>query len=69
MTVKGWYTAGNDQADRIETGDGDYLLANDVQSLVTAMASLTEPPIGQTKLSVPQQQQLAPTLAAAWHPS
>jgi hypothetical protein len=69
MTVKGWYTAGNDQLNQIVSGDGDYLSGGDVQSLVAAMASLTPPPIGQTKLSTQQQQTLSPMLAAAWHPS
>jgi Ca2+-binding RTX toxin-like protein len=67
MTVESWYTSGKDQLDRIEVGDGDYLLTTDVQGLVTAMASLTPPPFGQTELTLQQQQQLAPTLAASWH--
>jgi Ca2+-binding RTX toxin-like protein len=67
MTVEGWYTAGKDQLDRIEVDDGDYLLTSDVQGLVTAMASITPPPLGQTDLTAPQQAQLAPALAASWH--
>jgi Ca2+-binding RTX toxin-like protein len=67
MTVRGWYSAGNDQLDRINSGDGDYLLTNDVEALVFAMSSLSPPPIGQTELTTQQQQQLAPVLAASWH--
>jgi Ca2+-binding RTX toxin-like protein len=67
MTVGGWYSAGNDQLERIASGDGDYVLAGDVQALVTAMAGMTPPPLGQTQLTLQQQQQLAPVLAAAWH--
>jgi Ca2+-binding RTX toxin-like protein len=69
MTVKGWYTAGNDQLDSIEVSDGEYLLANDVTTLVNAMNSLTPPPLGQTTLTAQQQQQLAPALALSWHPA
>lgn len=67
MTVKGWYASGNDQLDRIEVASGEYLLTSDVQALVNAMASLTPPPLGQTELSVQQQQTLAPVLASSWH--
>ena len=37
MTVKGWYTAGNDQVDRIEVSDGDDVLTSEVDVLVTAI--------------------------------
>jgi Ca2+-binding RTX toxin-like protein len=67
MTVKGWYTSGNDKLDRIEVSDGHFLLENDVSNMVAAMASLTPPPLGQTTLTSQQQQQLAPALAASWH--
>jgi Ca2+-binding RTX toxin-like protein len=67
MTVEGWYTSGKDQLDRIEVADGDWLLTSDVEGLVTAMASLTPPPFGQTELTQQQQQQLAPALAASCH--
>ncbi|PTQ89257.1 hypothetical protein C8N29_108141, partial [Agitococcus lubricus] len=38
----------------------------DVQALVSAMASIAPPPLGQTELSSEQHSQLDAVIAASW---
>lgn len=47
-------------------GDGHQLIDSQVNSLVQAMAQFSPPPVGQTTLSQPQQDNLMPVIAASW---
>jgi Ca2+-binding RTX toxin-like protein len=67
MVVKDWYLGAQYRTEEIQVDDGNrYLLAADVQTLVTAMASMTAPPLGQTTLSASQLTALNAALTAAW---
>ncbi|WP_269462134.1 putative Ig domain-containing protein [Ralstonia pseudosolanacearum] len=47
-------------------GDGHQLIDSQVNSLVQAMVQFSPPPVGQTTLSQPQQDNLMPVIAASW---
>lgn len=65
LVVKDWYLGTQYRTEEIRVDDGGrYLLAADVQTLVTAMASLTPPPAGQTTLTASQRTALNTALAA-----
>ncbi len=65
LVVKDWYLGNQYRTEEIQTVDGNrYLLAADVQTLVTAMASLTPPAQGQTTLSASQRTALNTALGA-----
>ncbi|MBI2236470.1 MAG: hypothetical protein HYU60_05880 [Magnetospirillum sp.] len=66
-TISGWYASTANHVAQVVTSGGQTLLDGQVENLVTAMASMTPPPIGQTQLTVPQHQQLDPIIAANWH--
>ena len=63
LVVKDWYLGTQYRTEEIQVVDGNrYLLASDVQTLVTAMASLTPPALGQTTLSAAQRTALTTAL-------
>lgn len=65
LVVKDWYLGNQYRTEEIQTVDGNrYLLATDVQTLVTAMAGLTPPAQGQTTLSSSQRTALNTALGA-----
>ncbi len=66
VTVQGWFYGASNQVEEIRTADGHVLVAANVQALVTAMASLTPPPAGQTTLSTAQHAALDAVIAANW---
>lgn len=67
MTVQNWYLGNQYHVEQIKLSDGKVLLDAQVESLVQAMASFTQPAMGQSALSASQQTALAPVLAAGWH--
>lgn len=67
VTIGNWYDGASNHVEQIQLKDGHYLLDNQVAKLVEAMSGMTPPPMGQTTLSVAQQQQLEPVLASSWH--
>lgn len=67
LIIKDWYLGSQYRVEEIRTVDGSMLLtAAKVQDLVTVMASLTKPAIGQTTLSPAYQSQLASVFASTW---
>jgi hypothetical protein len=53
--------------ERVSTVDGGKVLQSTaVEALVTAMAGLTPPALGQTSLTVAQQAALEGVIAASW---
>ena len=67
LIIKDWYLGSQYRVEEIRTADGSMLLtAAKVQDLVTAMASLTKPALGQTTLSPAYQSQLAAVFASTW---
>lgn len=67
VTVSNWFAGASNQIELIKAG-GSSLSHNNVSSLVQAMAAFAPPVSGETTLSASYQQQLSPTLAAAWAP-
>lgn len=65
--MAGWFANGANHVSTLQTSDGHTLADTAVQNLVSAMAGMTPPPIGQTSLTVEQHQQLDPVIAANWH--
>jgi hypothetical protein len=66
MTIANWY-GGNSSGWTFETSDGHTLAANQVANLVSAMAGVTQPSLGQTTLPNTQPyQNLETTIAANW---
>jgi Ca2+-binding RTX toxin-like protein len=66
-TIQGWYSATENQVDRIQVADGHYVNAGNVESLRSAMAAFSPPPLGQMTLDSTRASALATTLAASWH--
>nr|WP_053329559.1 calcium-binding protein [Xanthomonas cassavae] len=66
FVVTDWYRGSQYQLERFEAGDGKALQANQVQSLVQAMATFSPPAAGQTSLPANYQSSLETTLAANW---
>ena len=66
VTVCNWYS-GSVNHINIGAGNGKVLTESKVEQLVQAMASLSAPVAGQTVLTLAQQTQLAPVLAASWN--
>ena len=67
VKVKGWYGANEaNKIDSVQLADGRTLLANEVQTLVDAMASFTPPALGQTSLTTAQQNALGAVITASW---
>ena len=70
LVIKDWYLGGQYRVEEIRTVDGNKVLyAADVQALVTAMATLTQPAAGQTTLTASQRTALSSVLASAWKDS
>jgi Ca2+-binding RTX toxin-like protein len=65
-TIKGWYQSSANHIETLKSGDGKTLIDSHVQSLVNAMAGLTEPGSGQTTLTTAQATTLAPVFTANW---
>jgi Ca2+-binding RTX toxin-like protein len=66
VTVRDWYQGEVYWVEQFKTADDRTLNAQNVNALVSAMAGLTPPPLGQTSLSSSQQAALAPAFAANW---
>jgi ELWxxDGT repeat protein/VCBS repeat-containing protein len=66
VTVKNWYSGANNQVEQFKAGDGKVLEAMEVASLVTAMASLTPPPVGTTTLSSPAYDGVLAVMGVNW---
>ncbi|WP_372166018.1 putative Ig domain-containing protein [Xanthomonas axonopodis] len=66
LVMSNWYAGSQYQVERFQAGDGKALQANQVQSLVQAMASFSPPAAGQTSLPANYQSSLETTLAANW---
>lgn len=67
IIVQNWYLGAARHVERIETVAGNKtLLDTNVENLVTAMASMTPPPLGQTVLTAAQHAQLDAVIAANW---
>lgn len=70
LVIKDWYLGSQYRVEEIRTQDGNQVLsAASVQVLVTAMASMSIPPQGQTSLSPAQLAILAPVFSSSWHTS
>ncbi len=65
-TIKNWYTGTANHIETLKSGDGKTLTDSNVQNLVNAMASMTEPGAGQTTLTPADATTLAPVFAANW---
>jgi Ca2+-binding RTX toxin-like protein len=66
-TIQNWYLGGQYHVEQFKTADGHVLADSQVEALVSAMASFSPPPIGQTTLTQQYQDSLGPTIAANWH--
>ncbi|WP_162286604.1 glycoside hydrolase family 113 [Pantoea stewartii] len=66
VDVNNWFGAGANQL-QIKSGDGHALVSSQLDNLISAMATMTPPAIGQTTLSQDQMTQLKPSLDAAWN--
>lgn len=66
VIVQDWYVSSSRHIEQIKVSSNKTLLNNEVESLVTAMAALTPPPLGQTTLTTQQHSQLDAVLAANW---
>jgi Ca2+-binding RTX toxin-like protein len=64
--IKNWYSGVSNHIETFKSGDSKTLTDAHVQNLVNAMASMSEPPSGQTSLTPAQQSTLAPVFAANW---
>jgi trimeric autotransporter adhesin len=65
VLIENWYSGVNNQIEVIQAG-GKTLTNSRVDALVSAMAGLAPPAIGQTTLPAAYQTQLAGALAQAW---
>ena len=65
VTVSNWYTNSSYHVENITAG-GKTLLDTKVDALVSAMATLTPPPLGQTTLPPAYASALTPVIAANW---
>jgi hypothetical protein len=68
ITVSSWYANASNQVSSIETADGQYVTNAMVNNLVSAMAAMTPPPVGQTNLNATEHTQLDSVIAANWQP-
>lgn len=66
VRLDGWYGSTPKRVDAIETTAGDAFIMNQLDQLVSAMAGLPPPPMGQFALSAPQQAALSPLLTSCW---
>ena len=67
MLIADWFiNSPASQKTNFQLASGGTLLATEVQALVTAMASFSPPPLGQTSLTTAQHQALDGVIAANW---
>lgn len=66
VDVNNWFGAGANQL-QIKSDDGHALVNSQLDNLISAMATMAPPAIGQTTLSQDQMTQLKPSLDAAWN--
>jgi hypothetical protein len=66
LTINNWYLGSQYHVEQFKTSDGKTLLDSQVQNLVSAMASFTPPPAGQTTLPQDYATALEPVIAANW---
>ncbi|OED45248.1 hypothetical protein ACH42_05320 [Endozoicomonas sp. (ex Bugula neritina AB1)] len=65
ITVQDWFNSDAQKLDEIRTGDS-VLLANKVESLVSAMAAFGAPPAGGADLSKEVRDEITPVITASW---
>ncbi len=65
IVIEDWYRDTSQQLDEIRVNDA-VLLANKVDSLVTAMAGFSAPPAGNAQLSQDTRNQIDPVITASW---
>jgi Ca2+-binding RTX toxin-like protein len=66
VKVQNWYSNTANQLDSLQLADGKTLLANEVQTLVEAMAAFAVPALGQTNLTTAQHTALDSVIVASW---
>jgi Ca2+-binding RTX toxin-like protein len=66
VTVSNWFSGNQYHVEELRSGNGKTLTDANVQNLVTAMASMTPPPTGQTSLTTAQHAALDSVIAASW---
>jgi Ca2+-binding RTX toxin-like protein len=66
VKVQNWYSNTANQLDSLQLADGKTLLANEVQTLVEAMAAFAAPALGQTSLTTAQHTALDSVIVASW---
>ncbi|TPW15199.1 MAG: hypothetical protein FD130_1249, partial [Halothiobacillaceae bacterium] len=66
MVYKDWYLGSQYHVEQFKTSNGQVLLESQVANLVSAMASFSAPPMGETTLSPTYAAALEPVLAANW---
>lgn len=64
--VQGWYLGAVHRVDAVHAGDGHYLLQNQVDQLVQAMAAFAPPASGEFDLPEDYRAELEPVIAANW---
>ena len=68
ITVKNWYTQQPfNNGFTITSSDGASIVGDDIEQLVSAMASFSPPASGQTTLPSSYQTALSGVIAANWH--
>ena len=65
-TIDSWYTNAKFRVEQFQTSGGKTLAIGKVDALVSAMAGLTPPAMGQTTLSTDYQTRLSDALAKSW---
>ncbi|WP_162818098.1 calcium-binding protein [Aquirhabdus parva] len=65
-TIKNWYAGNQYHVELFKSGDGKTLIDSQVQNLVSAMASMSPPAVGQINLSPSDQATLNPVFASNW---
>ena len=66
IVINNWFSGSQYRVEELHSGDGKTLTDTNVQNLVTAMASMTPPPLGQTTLTAAQHATLDPVISASW---
>ena len=66
VTINDWYADASRRIEVFQCADGSILSDADVESIVSAMASFTQPEIGQFTLPSNYQQSLLPVIASNW---
>lgn len=69
LQVEGWFDSDERRVEAFHSGDGQVLLARQVDQLVEAMATFAPPPAVETRLPSNGYAELAPVLAASWQPA